>query len=178
MQIGLRPARPTDADALLDLNAAAVPAVNGLDDAEFRGLVEASHWLRVAEADEEPVGFLLGLEGPGLDYPSENYRWFAARYAPFWYVDRVVVAASAQGNGIGGLLYDAFARDAASVGVTRICAEVNLRPPNPGSLRFHERHGFRAVGEQETKGGAVTVRLLSRRVVPHRDGRGADTLGA
>ena len=42
--------------------------------------------------------------------------------------------------------------------------EVNLEPPNPESLAFHDRLGFGRVGEQATKGGSVVVALLSRDV--------------
>lgn len=39
--------------------------------------------------------------------------------------------------------------------------EVNVDPPNPGSLRFHDRLGFTEVGRQATKGDTVTVALLA-----------------
>jgi predicted GNAT superfamily acetyltransferase len=42
-----------------------------------------------------------------------------------------------------------------------VTCEVNLDPPNPESLAFHARLGFARVGEQETKGGSVTVALLA-----------------
>jgi predicted GNAT superfamily acetyltransferase len=45
-----------------------------------------------------------------------------------------------------------------------VTCEVNLDPPNPRSLAFHERLGFREVGRQATKGGAFTVVLLAAAV--------------
>jgi len=53
-----------------------------------------------------------------------------------------------------------------SSGRTLVTCEVNLHPPNPGSLRFHEGLGFRALGEQETGLGSdgmpKRVRLMGR----------------
>ena len=41
---------------------------------------------------------------------------------------------------------------------------MNVRPRNDGSLRFHQRYGFTAVGEQDTEGGAKRVTLLEKRL--------------
>ena len=42
--------------------------------------------------------------------------------------------------------------------------EVNLRPPNPGSMAFHRAMGFDEVGTQNTEGGSKTVSLLVKRL--------------
>ncbi len=39
--------------------------------------------------------------------------------------------------------------------------EVNLRPPNESSMRFHERYGFEQIGSQATEGGAKEVALMA-----------------
>ncbi len=154
-----RPFRPADLDAILEINNASAPAVNPLTTDSLERLLELSRWTRVIDDDAGPAGFLLGLHGPGLAYPSENYDWFSRRLDVFLYVDRVAVAARARGAGLGTRLYHAFVDHARTLGIDTVCAEVNVRPPNPGSVRFHERFGFRAVGEQETKGDSVRVRL-------------------
>jgi uncharacterized protein len=163
---GLRPIAPADLPALATLNDAAAPAVNrlGLD-----GL--AAHVPRcdlavmVADDAGSPAAFLLAL-APGADYDSENYRWFSAHRPGSLYVDRIVVAPAAHGRGLGRALYGAVADRATELGLTEITCEVNLEPPNPGSLAFHARLGFTQVGEQVTKGGAVRVALLARAVPP------------
>ncbi len=162
----VRQVRPDDLDTLLEMNNVAAPAVNALAADAFAGLVEDSLWTGVVDGDDGPAGFLLGLHGPGLRYPSENYRWFSERFERFLYVDRVVVAESARGTGLGSLLYDAFARHGDVEDHPVLCAEVNVRPHNPGSLRFHENHGFVSLGEQETKGGSVRVRMLAKAIGP------------
>lgn len=55
-------------------------------------------------------------------------------------------------------------RRAAALGLGEVTCEVNLVPPNPESLAFHHRLGFRQVGEQSTYGGSVRVALLARSV--------------
>ena len=164
--VSLGPVTPADHAVLLDMNNQAAPAVNALTEEEWSTLLELSVWTRAAHVGGAPVAFLLGLDGPGLDYRSENYAWFSAAYDRFLYVDRVVVAPHARSRGLGGRLYDAFADFGTRVGHSVLCAEVNIDPPNPGSLRFHEHHGFRPVGEQDTKGGSVRVRMLARELRP------------
>jgi GNAT superfamily N-acetyltransferase len=103
--------------------------------------------------------YVRGLEGPGIDYASANYRWFCERYERFLYVDRIVVDPPAQGLGVGRSLYEAFAVRAD--GQSHLCAEVNVRPRNDRSLAFHEAFGFRAVGEQETGSEGKRVRMFA-----------------
>jgi hypothetical protein len=109
------------------------------------------------------VGFLVGLEGPGLDYASLNYRWFGERYERFLYVDRVVVDPAGQGRGLGRSLYEAFVERAE--GHTALCAEVNIRPRNDGSLAFHDAFGFAPVGEQDTEAGSKRVRMFAKELL-------------
>jgi predicted GNAT superfamily acetyltransferase len=159
----LRPIRPADLGRVAELNDAAVPAVNELGLEGLTAHVPACELALVAEADGEILGFLLAV-APGADYASENYRWFSSHLPGSLYVDRIVVAPSAHGRGVGRALYGAVDARARELGLGVVTCEVNLEPPNPQSLAFHARLGFTAVGEQATKGGTVVVRMLSRAV--------------
>jgi len=44
-----------------------------------------------------------------------------------------------------------------------LTCEVNLNPPNLGSIRFHKRIGFSEVGQQDSKPGH-TVSLLAKTI--------------
>lgn len=158
------PPRRRDHRLLLAMNNAQAPAVNAVSMAELRQLLGWPGHVIVARDAIGPAGFVLALDGPGLPYPSDNYRWFSERYERFLYVDRIAVHPRVHGRGFGSGLYRETIRHAATVGYPVVLAEVNVRPPNDGSHRFHLRHGFEPVGEQETKGGSVRVRMYERRI--------------
>ncbi|WP_298459743.1 GNAT family N-acetyltransferase [uncultured Cellulomonas sp.] len=159
-----RPITPGDLEALAELNDAAVPAVNTLGVAGLAAHVPRCEVaITVPDDDGAPLAFLLAL-APDADYDSENYRWFATHRPGSLYVDRIVVAPHAHGRGLGRLMYAAVLDRAHRLGLGEVTCEVNLEPPNPGSLAFHGRLGFAQVGEQVTKGGEVRVALLARTV--------------
>ena len=156
--------RPLDQDRdlpdLVAINNEGYPAVPLVDETDMAALVEMSS-LAIGAEDEEGVlvGFVLAMD-PGLDYGSENYTFFEAHYQNHLYIDRVVLAEAARGKGVGGALYQAVFDKARRDARDHVTCEVNLEPPNPGSLRFHRRWGFEDVAQQPTKGGSVVVQLL------------------
>lgn len=150
----VRDAQTGDYDALVRLNNDAVPAVNALSVAAFADFAEQADLFRVVGPVGAPDGLLIALQ-PGRTYDSPNYRWFERTYESFLYVDRVVVSESRRGAGLGAALYRDFEAAGRRLGVPRLTCEVNLDPPNPGSIRFHERLGFRPVGTQEAGGKQV-----------------------
>ena len=79
------------------------------------------------------------------------------------YLDRVAIDADHRRLGLGRALYmSVFDRIIAQhTDMTRLGLEVNVEPPNPGSMAFHRGLGFNQVGRQETPYGAV-VSLMER----------------
>ena len=161
----LRELNEADLDTLVDINNAGYPAVPRADREEIRRLYDLSSYRMGALHDDgELVGFALALD-PGADYDSENYVFFEARFENHLYIDRIVFADSARGLGLGTVMYEHLFDFARAQGRTRVTCEVNLDPPNPGSLRFHRRFGFEDVETQATKGGNVVVQLLQAPLV-------------
>ena len=156
----VRDAVASDHAAVLALNNAAAPHVNELSAEMFAWIVSHADYFRVAEDADGLAGFVIALR-PGHEYWSLNYRWFAAQGGDFLYLDRIVVADRARGTGVGRALYDDIDRFA-SGRWPRITLEVNLLPPNPVSLAFHERLGFRRVGVLEDEDGMKAVALMER----------------
>jgi predicted GNAT superfamily acetyltransferase len=148
----LREYRPDDADAVLALNAASVAVLSPLDAVQLRALAAQAALLRVAEQGGEVLGFLLALR-EGSAYASPNYRWFAARYPRFLYVDRVVVSEAARGAGLGAALYADLFAFARAAGLDTVACEYDIDPPNEQSRRFHARFGFTEAGRQRLDGG-------------------------
>lgn len=154
----IRPLRPDDLPACVTLNNGAIPAVGEASADKMQALVDQSLLSLVAEHEGDVVGFCVNF-GPGADYHSVNYRWFCDRYERFAYLDRIVVSAATRNLGIGAALYAAV--EAHIAGTPWLFCEVNLRPRNDGSLRFHERLGFVEVGQQETDYG-ILVSMLAK----------------
>ncbi len=159
----LRAVSIEDLPVLRHLNEAAAPHVNSLGLAQFDWFRVHAPYFRVAEQAGSIAGFLTALT-PELTYASPNFEWFQANRERFVYVDRIIVAQPARGSGVGRLLYQDLAEFAAPFADLLTC-EVNLRPPNPGSIVFHERMGFREVGRQETEGGTKEVALMEKGLV-------------
>jgi len=59
----------------------------------------------------------------------------------------VYVAASAQGQGIGGQLMHALVRGSEEGGIWTL--QASIFPENLASVKLHEQHGFRIVGRRE-----------------------------
>jgi predicted GNAT superfamily acetyltransferase len=158
--IRVRDALAADHAAVLALNNSATPNVNELSEGEFAWIASHADYFRVAEDAAGLTAFVLALR-PGLAYWSLNYRWFSDRGGSFIYLDRIVVDERARGTGVGRAMYDDLDRFARGRWPC-ITLEVNLMPPNPGSLAFHERLGFKQVGVRQEEGGAKAVALMER----------------
>ncbi len=151
---------PSDQDLkhLLELNQQALPHVNDVSLEEMAWFTRNCAYFRALSDDSGPLGF-LGAMDPACDYSSLNFRWFKERYPSFIYIDRIVVSDRARRMGVATRLYSDLADFALGMAPLLAC-EVNLRPANPVSLRFHESLGFREVGQQDTEGGKKTVCLM------------------
>ncbi|MEO1293443.1 MAG: GNAT family N-acetyltransferase [Pseudomonadota bacterium] len=155
-----RPAAASDLAALHAINEASVPGVGSTSAAELEAIWRECATAPVIEINSAPAGFAFCLRERAA-YQSPNYRWFEARYDAFLYVDRIAVASTARSLGLGAALYAAVFEAAEQAGLP-VCAEVNTAPPNPGSLRFHKRLGFREVGEQVYVPGEKAVVYVMR----------------
>ncbi len=135
---------PGDLSHLLTINNAAVPAVSEVTAEELLDLIDQAMVCLVAEVDDTPAGFLLCI-GTGADYASPNYKWISQNVASFAYTDRISVDEEKRCLKIGEKLYQALFERFSGTDRSFVC-EVNSRPPNPGSLRFHKRLGFEEIG--------------------------------
>jgi uncharacterized protein len=154
----IRDATAADHAAIVRLNLESEHLLSPLDAQRLARLDQQAAYHRVIEADGEVIAFLLALR-ESADYDSPNYRWFAARYPRFLYIDRIAVSAAQQGRQLGRALYAdlfAFARGHA---VDTIACEFYVVPLNEASRAFHARHGFREVGTQWVAEGSKQVSL-------------------
>lgn len=157
--IEIRSALHTDVGEIHRLNEAATPHVNSVTENFFNHYLAAAPYFTVATVDGKIAGVLLGLDD-SANYDSMNYRWFQERYTNFIYVDRIYVAEFARRLGIARKLYEDFELFGHRVKADLIACEVNVKPRNDASLRFHDSFGFEEVGQQDTEGGTKRVSLL------------------
>lgn len=154
----IRGAEERDRTFVLRVNEENMEVLSPMDGERLQKFAASAEQFLVAETDGQPAAFLIALR-EGLDYDSENYRWFCAHYERFLYIDRVVIDEPYRGLGLGRKLYQAVFDRARSTGVPFVTAEIDTEPYNEASLRFHKAMGFREVGTQTVRGGAVRVSL-------------------
>ncbi|HEX9138919.1 MAG TPA: GNAT family N-acetyltransferase [Steroidobacteraceae bacterium] len=157
----IRDVNLSDFPAILALNAESVRFLSPLDAERLAKLHEQASYHRVIDSPAGIVAFMLAFADNAI-YDSPNYGWFAARYHGFVYIDRIVVGVMARKQGFARMLYEDIWRHAERIGAATIACEIDVLPPNPESLAFHERLGFLEVGQQQV--GAKRVSLRARPV--------------
>lgn len=166
----VRPYQPDDLSILTAINEASLPAVNSLTPPELGAIIAGSAATLVAlDSDGRHEGFVVCLD-QAADYDSRNFRWLQQQFERFYYVDRIALAPEARGRGRGEALYRSLLAtllEAGADGTVPLTCEVNERPPNPGSLRFHQRFGFTDVGRQDF-GDKAVIYLARPLVLPTR----------
>ena len=159
----LRDASREDFAAVLALNEASVEVLSPLSAERLEALHGQSAYHKVVDAGGGIGAFLLAFR-EGTAYDSPNYRWFDERYPAFLYIDRIVVGSAHRGSGLGAMLYEDVAAFAARERVPWLTCEFDIEPPNPASMRFHERLGFREVGTQWLGGKKKRVSLQAKSI--------------
>ena len=146
---------------LLDLNNEFEAETSRLTDESLRELVgQACHASCVVPG---PSGMLIALDETA-HYVNDNFSWFSSRFDRFVYVDRIIIAAAAQGRRLANRLYEELFEEARGSGQVRIVCEINSDPPNPKSDAFHARLGFEPIGEAVLADRGKTVRYLEKRL--------------
>jgi predicted GNAT superfamily acetyltransferase len=160
MSISIRDVREHELDSVLALNNAAGVTILPLDATKARFFYDNATYFRVAEVDGHIAGFLVAFD-QDAPYQSSNYLWFRERYPSFLYIDRVVVASSRRGAGLGRVFY-ADVQSFAEVRAPLLACEVFLEPRNDVAVLFHGTYGFQEVGQQVMPETGRRVSLLAK----------------
>lgn len=155
----IRQATLQDTPAIVALNAAVVAVTSPMDDQGFAALLAISAFCDVVQQDDQVIGFVLAMR-EGAAYENGNFQWFADRIRRFVYIDRIVIGAQGRGLGLGTRLYDHVADAARREGCLIMAAEMDLIPPNPGSLSFHARRGFVQLGTRNLPNKTVSMQIV------------------
>ena len=147
-----------DVPAIWTINEDGLPGTGQVSQDEVAALLALSDFSQGVFDNDELLGFVICLS-PGTRYGSLNYAWFNQRYEAFIYVDRIAVSPQHRGKGIGSILYERVIAHA-EYNEVPVAAEVNRKPPNPGSMRFHDRFDFVKIGVLHH--GEKSVNMLLR----------------
>jgi len=158
MSIIIRDVREHELDLVLALNNAAGPGILPMDAGKLRFFWENADYFRVAEKDGLLAGFLVGLS-QDAPHDSPNFLWFRERYPEFLYIDRIVIASTRRGAGVGRVFYGDV-QSFAEVRVPRLAAEVFLESSSHPALLFHGSFGFREIGQHVMPGTGLRAAML------------------
>ena len=158
MSIIIRDVREHELDLVLALNNAAGPGILPMDAGKLRFFWENADYFRVAEKDGLLAGFLIALS-QDAPHDSPNFLWFRERYPEFLYIDRIVVASSRRGAGVGRVFYGDV-QSFSEVRVPRLAAEVFLDGSSHPALLFHGSFGFREIGQHVMPGPGLRAAML------------------
>jgi len=150
-----------DKVAVLSLNNSHANETSTLDETSLAELLGMTSYAR--GIDSGATAFLIALD-QNAPYRNPNFSWFKQSRESFVYIDRIIVAASARGQGIARILYDDLFVVAQQAGQDRVVCEVNMEPPNPASEAFHLAMGFKEVGQAAIHGGTKTVRYFEKTI--------------
>lgn len=150
---------------VLQINSESQPNVARLDPPELNRLQSLSPHHLVAECTQTGVVAYLLAFADDARYDGEEFLKLRSITAPFLYIDQVAVIHQSQRKGIGAALYRCVEQIAEQSGIESLCCEINICPPNPDSIAFHRKLGFRAVETLDTLDGRQ-VELYTKVVKP------------
>jgi len=151
--------RPVHYSQILKLNAEFVHWLSPMDEAELIKILNLALYARQIDGAK---GVLLGYAHDVVYPDHKNLNWLRPRVENFFYIDRIIIDAAAQGQGLGQQLYQDLERHVRAKGYSALVCDVNTRPDNPGSHRFHLRFGFKAIGEQYFESYDKSVRYYKK----------------
>ena len=127
------------------INQDNVPEVGSLDSIDQqKKLLSVSSYHSILLEDDELIGFAICFR-ESRPYWSENYKYFENKLDRFLYVDRIAIRSEYRRQGHAKRMYEDIFNFAGQDELT-VTAEVNTKPANEASIRFHEYMGFKEVG--------------------------------
>lgn len=164
MSFRFRDAALDDFDTILQLNRMAGVSVAPIDHATLADRFDTACYFRVAEHEGRVVGFLIAGDATTA-IGNAGFRWFRERHPAFAYIDRIVVAQSHRGHGLGRIFY-ADMTSFAEVRVPVLGCQVSLEPRDDASVLFHASLGFKEVA-QLAPGEGGRIGVMERALCSH-----------
>ncbi|MBI2512719.1 MAG: GNAT family N-acetyltransferase [Opitutae bacterium] len=146
---------------MLRLNADNRPVVATVEASDFPWLLagEGHHFVAV-DTTGRVLGYLFAVPRTS-NYDDKEIAELRRLIAePFYYICQVALAREHRGRGIRRTFYATLAEAARRHGARLLCCDVNVEPPNPESLAFHRRLGFRQIGAGVASNGFAVAYLV------------------
>jgi uncharacterized protein len=150
--VSIHPAQRAHLDTIRSINVESTPGVAALTPNDLIDVFESASLIWVAMTHEQVEGYLIGFAHDAA-YQGEEFVWFRSRVQDFIYIDQIAVAADSRRRGVAAALYQALETFAAARRLAALTCEVNLEPPNSGSMAFHRRQGFSEIDRLRTADG-------------------------
>ena len=96
--------------------------------------------------DNKVIGFIVCFR-ESSDYWSQNYKFFSNNTEKFLYIDRIAVKKEFRRNNLASDLYK-YVEKKVNYENLPLCCEVNIKPLNKASIKFHYKYGFKKIGTQ------------------------------
>ena len=142
-------------DLIYALNQKNTPEVGSLTNEDhLKKLLSQSNILLCAFNQSSLIGFMVCMY-EGSRYQSENYLFFSSQLSQFIYIDRIAVDLPFRQKGLGTQFYNELARIRGERSV--ICCEVNSKPLNEPSIRFHKKNEFEECGTKDFEDGHSVI---------------------
>ena len=155
MAITIRPFQENNEEFVLGLNKKNQEVLIPMDREELRFLHDKAELFDVVYVDDVPAGYIIALREGIQEYDYKSYNWFCENYSNFLYIDQIVIGGKYLNQGLGTYLYQNAFEHAKRTGVETVASAIT--EDNEVSLKFHERMGFKIVGEQLIRGGTTRI---------------------
>ena len=155
MAITIRPFQENNEEFVLGLNKKNQEVLIPMDNKEIRFLCDKAELFDIAYVDDVPVGYIIALREGIQEYDYKSYNWFCENYSIFLYIDQIVIDRKSLNQGLGTYLYQNAFEHAKRTGVETVAAAIT--EDNEASIKFHEKMGFKKVGEQLIREGTTRI---------------------
>ena len=155
MAITIRPFQECNKDFLLNLNKKHNEVLIPMGNKELCFIYDKAELFDIAYVDGVSVGYIIALREGIQEYDYKSYNWFCENYSNFLYIDQIVIGGKYLNQGLGTYLYQNAFEHAKRTGVETVASAIT--EDNEVSLKFHERMGFKIVGEQLIRGGTTRI---------------------
>lgn len=162
MTVIFRDVHEHELDSILGLNNNASSVILPLDMTHMKHFYTNAEYFRVCEHNGVVAGFLVAF-GSDAPHTSSNFHWFQEQYQDFLYIDRIVIANSLRGSGVGRSFY-ADIQSYAEVRYPILACEVLTEQDSDPVRLFHGSFGFSEVGQHVMPENGLRASMLIKQL--------------